>query len=446
MNSLFVSRFVHNSIWLALALTCILVSEKFLFAGIVTLSVQELLILSAVMLSSGIAIDVLTPKAPQVGVLLRHSLLLVLATSLILFTVSQVHGLFMPDSYAVLGAILLFALFRGLDFVFAGQWTYPQWLSSRILLLGNGTSADTIRRLINDSRGRYTLCGSMSIDNAMEERGEDGSNSKLLELARRTGANTLVVSFPERRGIMPMKDILQCRLQGIHVVDAHTFYERATRKLYIENMTPSCIIFSSGFCLSPVMRFVKRSMNIVGALVGLCLLAPLFPIIALAVRLDSPGPVFFRQIRTGLGGKPFSIIKFRTMREDAEKDTGAVWATKHDPRITRLGSFLRKTRLDEIPQLLNVLRGDMNLVGPRPERPEFIKELEKAIPFYSERHCVPPGLTGWAQVRYPYGSSVEDALEKLRYDLYYIKKQSLWLEFEIILRTILVIFSGSGAR
>ncbi len=350
-----------------------------------------------------------------------------------------------PRPSQVLAALTLFVLFRRVLFVLSGQGTYPKFLASKVMLLGNGQPGHKIRELIENSRGRYILSATLPFDTVMAGDAEQ-NRDQLLRMATEAGAGTLVVSFPERRGIMPMQEILRCRLQGMTVVDAHSFYERATRKLYIENMRPSSIIFSSGFCLSPFRLFFKRAMDIVGSSLGLLLLSPLFPIIALAVRLDSPGPVFFRQIRVGLWGKPFKIIKFRTMRHDAEKETGAVWAVAKDPRVTQLGAFLRKTRLDEIPQLINVFIGEMSLIGPRPERPEFISNLEKSIPFYSEHHCVKPGVTGWAQVRYPYGASVEDALEKLRYDLYYIKNQSIRLELEIILRTILVIFTGSGAR
>ncbi len=193
-------------------------------------------------------------------------------------------------------------------------------------------------------------------------------------------------------------------------------------------------------------RSIKRFADIIGAVLALLLLAPLFPLIALAIFLDSQGSIFFRQLRMGRHGSLFYIFKFRSMYPNAEKNTGPVWASEADPRITKVGSFLRKTRLDELPQLLNVLKGDMSLVGPRPERPEFLDQLNKNIPFYNARHSVKPGMTGWAQVLYPYGASMEDSFEKLRYDLYYIEKQSFLMEIEILLRTILLIFTQHGAR
>jgi exopolysaccharide biosynthesis polyprenyl glycosylphosphotransferase len=194
------------------------------------------------------------------------------------------------------------------------------------------------------------------------------------------------------------------------------------------------------------MKIQKRVFDLLFSLIGLLLAAPLFPLIALLVKLDSPGPVFFSQLRVGEKEKEFFVHKFRTMGQDAEKTTGAVWAQKDDPRITRVGNFLRKTRLDEIPQLFNVLKGNMSLVGPRPERPEIVDQLKKKVPYYAKRHSVKPGLTGWAQVKYTYGASEEDALEKLRYDLYYIKNYSIFLDLEIVLETVKVVLFHRGSR
>jgi sugar transferase (PEP-CTERM system associated) len=235
-------------------------------------------------------------------------------------------------------------------------------------------------------------------------------------------------------------------MSGIEVIDAVTFYESMNKKLFIENITPSWFIFSSGFRISTMLRFCKRLLDIGGALIGLVICLPLFPLVALLIKLDSSGPIFFRQVRVGEGDRLFTIFKLRSMRQDAEVGTGAVWASKDDPRITKLGAFLRKSRLDELPQLINVLRGEMSLVGPRPERPEFVKDLKQEIPFYSERHYMKPGVTGWAQVRYPYGASLQDAVEKLRYDLYYIKNYSLLFDVWVILLTIGVVVFRKGAR
>jgi sugar transferase (PEP-CTERM system associated) len=219
-----------------------------------------------------------------------------------------------------------------------------------------------------------------------------------------------------------------------------------TGKLLLENITPSWFIFSDGFRITAPVRLIKRITDVLFSAAGLVLVLPLFPLFALAIRLDSPGPIFFRQVRVGEREKNFSLYKFRTMGEDAEKGTGAVWAQEKDSRVTRVGNFFRKSRIDEIPQLFNVLMGNMSLVGPRPERPEFIEKLKEVIPYYSERHFVKPGVTGWAQVRYPYGASVEDALEKLRYDLYYIKNLSITFDLMIILETVKVVLFRRGGR
>jgi exopolysaccharide biosynthesis polyprenyl glycosylphosphotransferase len=216
--------------------------------------------------------------------------------------------------------------------------------------------------------------------------------------------------------------------------------------LFLEDITPSWFIFSDGFRITPLKKKLKRTCDVIAAAIGLILASPIFPLLALLIKSDSPGPVFLRQMRMGEREKPFALYKFRTMRQNAENETGAVWARKHDARITRTGGFLRKTRLDEIPQLYNVLKGDMSLIGPRPERPEFVDTLKEAIPYYSERHFVKPGVTGWAQISYPYGASVEDAIEKLRYDLFYIKHMSLFFDLVILLETIKVVLFGRGGR
>jgi sugar transferase (PEP-CTERM system associated) len=235
-------------------------------------------------------------------------------------------------------------------------------------------------------------------------------------------------------------------MSGIEVIDAPSFYEELTGKLLIENITPSSFFFSDGFRITHLKRLSKRIFDILCSLAGLLVSVSFFPFIAALIKLNSRGPVFFRQKRVGELEKEFTLYKFRTMREDAEKTTGAVWAEKDDPRITSIGRFLRKMRLDELPQFYNVLRGDMSFIGPRPERPEFVKRLKEIIPYYPERHFVKPGLTGWAQIRYPYGASTEDAVEKLRYDLYYIKHLSLFLDMLIMLETVKVMLFGRGAR
>lgn len=318
--------------------------------------------------------------------------------------------------------------------------------AGKVLLVGNGELAGKMEALIRENSDRFELVG--RIEYPMQASREPGSDdaTEVFETAKRLGANQVVISLTERRGVFPLQEMLNCKLSGIEVLDSPSMFERITGKLLIENITPSWFIFCHGFKVTPLLRACKRAVDVALSLFGLTAFAPFGLLVALAIKMDSPGPVFFRQVRVGEGDKLFELIKFRSMRQDAEKGTGAVWASKNDSRVTRLGRFLRRTRLDEIPQLINVLKGEMSLVGPRPERPEFVRTLKERIPYYSERHFVKPGVSGWAQVRYPYGASVEDAVEKLRYDLYYIKNISILLDLKIILKTISVMLRCQGSR
>lgn len=255
----------------------------------------------------------------------------------------------------------------------------------------------------------------------------------------------VIVAMEDRRGSMPVRELLDLRLRGVVIEDASFLMERLMGKLLLDGLNPSALIFTHGFNVKASQQIARRMVSILVSFVGLVLCLPFIPFIILAVRLSSPGPIFFRQTRVGLRGRPFSVIKFRTMRQDAEKN-GAVWATKNDARVTSLGRFMRKTRLDEIPQLWNVLRGEMGFVGPRPERPEFVQWLNTEIPFYELRHIIRPGITGWAQVRYRYGASLEETKQKLEYDLYYVKHLSIGLDLLIMFETIKTIILRRGAQ
>lgn len=314
-------------------------------------------------------------------------------------------------------------------------------LTCRVLVVGNGELTNDMQQLLDTGNHGYRLAGRIHYPNP----GQD-SPINLHKTARQLNADKVLISLAERRGVFPLQEMLKCKLSGLEILDAPTLYERITGKLLIENINPSWFIFCHGFQLSWLLKAAKRQLDIICSALGLILGLPFFLLVPLAIKLDSPGPIIFRQVRVGKGDKNFVMYKFRTMRQDAEKETGAVWASTADKRITMIGSFLRKSRIDELPQLINVLRGEMSLVGPRPERPEFVGRLKKIIPYYSERHFVKPGVTGWAQVRYPYGASVDDAIEKLRYDLYYIKNLSLLLDFKIILKSILVVLFQKGGR
>ena len=268
----------------------------------------------------------------------------------------------------------------------------------------------------------------------------------LMEAVQRQKVHRVIVATPDRRGTIPMPELLQLRMQGVKIEDATTYLEKMSGKIEVENLYPSWLVFGEGFRLGSTLLLTRRILSVIISLVGLILALPLFPLIALAIRLDSKGPVFYTQARVGKAGRVFKVVKFRTMRQDAEAANGPQWADDNDPRITRIGRFLRSSRLDEIPQLWCVLKGEMAFVGPRPERPEFVEWLSKEIPFYGVRHMVRPGLTGWAQVKYKYGSTVEDAREKLQYDLFYIKNASIGLDLLIVFQTVKTVLLRRGAQ
>ncbi|HBG07903.1 MAG: glycosyl transferase [Geobacteraceae bacterium GWC2_58_44] len=339
-------------------------------------------------------------------------------------------------------ALALFVLYQFLRHALSGAGRTP--FQRRVLILGTGDLARELGALLDSTSSPFTLAGYLrcdetghSCEQVIEKEGD------LHSTARKAKADIVVVALAERRGVLPLQEMMRCKLNGIEVLDAPTFYEIVQGKLMLEQMTPSWIIFSSGFRRTALINIYKRCVDVVLSVTGLLISVPFFPLIALAIKLESPGPLFFKQVRVGNGEKPFVLYKFRSMRQDAERD-GAVWAVKNDARITGVGGFLRNSRIDEIPQLFNVLRGDMSFIGPRPERPEFVESLKRDIYYYSKRHTIKPGLTGWAQVRYPYGATVEDAIEKLRYDLYYIKNLSFFLDTQIIFETVKVVLFGRG--
>ncbi|PID72427.1 MAG: capsular biosynthesis protein CpsE [Desulfobulbus propionicus] len=255
----------------------------------------------------------------------------------------------------------------------------------------------------------------------------------------------IVVALDDRRGTMPTPELLEAKLQGAVIEDGISFYEGLSGKLLVERVNPAWLIFSQGFDCGRLTYFIKRCMDIVLAVTGLFVSLPFSLLTALLIKLESPGPVFYLQDRVCERGATFKVIKFRSMRNDAEKD-GAVWASKNDTRVTKVGGFIRKVRIDEIPQMWNVLKGEMSFVGPRPERPVFVEQLNANIPYYTLRHSVKPGITGWAQICYPYGASEEDSLRKLEYDLYYIKNQSIFMDMLIIFRTIKTVLFRVGSR
>ena len=320
-------------------------------------------------------------------------------------------------------------------------------MAERVLILGTGPAARSVAELIGSQHDYpYRVVGFVD-DPATAGTDLDvvGATSELSELMHRKHVDRVVVSMSDRRGRMPIRELLQAKMSGVRVQDAATMYERLTGKILIDDIKPSWLIFSDGFRASRATRAIKRVVDLALAAAGIALASPLILLTALGVRLESAGPVLYRQERVGENGRIFTLFKFRSMRADAEKGT-PVWAKENDDRVTRVGRFIRLTRLDELPQLWNVLRGDMSFVGPRPERPFFVEQLAAVIPFYMERHAVKPGVTGWAQVKYRYGSSVQDAMEKLRYDLYYIKHLSIIFDLTIVMDTVKVIILGKGAK
>ena len=328
----------------------------------------------------------------------------------------------------------------------AYSWMVKQpFLRERVYVLGTGERAE---RLVRGLRARSAL-GIEVVGWTGDVEGEltrDSVASHLMELVSGRRVHRVIVAMLDRRGTLPVEELLDLRLVGVKVEEATSWLERISGRIEVEQLYPSWLIFADGFRFSSFFRLVRRALNFSVALAGTVISLPLLPFIVLAVKLDSPGAVLYRQRRVGRRGVTFYCYKFRTMRVDAEADTGATWATDDDPRITRVGKFLRASRLDEIPQLWCVLKGDMHFVGPRPERPEFVEWLSKQIPYYGVRHVVRPGITGWAQVQYKYGNTLEDAREKLQYDLFYIKNASLGLDLLIWFQTIKIVLLGRGAQ
>ena len=352
---------------------------------------------------------------------------------------------FLPGNGSLLAGIVIltFTLFL---WRIAYAWIVQQpYFRQRVYVLGTGERA---QRLLNGLRQRTGL----GIDvvgwtgNIEGELTRDSVASHLMSVVRERGVHRVIVAMPDRRGTLPVEELLALRLSQIKVEEATSWLERITGRIEVEQLYPSWLIFADGFRFSAFNRMLRRAANLVAAFIGLIFTLPILPLVALAVKFSSPGPVFYHQKRVGRGGKTFFCCKFRTMRQDAEADTGATWATDNDPRITRVGKFLRSSRLDEIPQLWCVLKGDMHFVGPRPERPEFVEWLSKEIPYYGVRHTVRPGITGWAQVQYKYGNTLDDAREKLQHDLFYIKNASLGLDFWIVFQTVKIVLLGRGAK
>ncbi|MCU0232167.1 MAG: TIGR03013 family PEP-CTERM/XrtA system glycosyltransferase [Acidobacteria bacterium] len=351
----------------------------------------------------------------------------------------------------VVGLTLLFSLVgvlsvRSLFLRFAGSDVFHH----RVLVLGVGRNAAAIRDLEGPDQ-LFRVVGFVNLGDPEEvipPNRQVSLQSSLVDLMVARDADELVVAVDDRRKRLPVDDILDCKMSGMQVMDLVSFFEKEASLVNLDVLQPSWMIFSPGFQRRPLVDLGKRTLDAVGATLMLVVGLPVMAAVVLGILVESRGrgPILFHQTRVGLGGRPFRLHKFRSMRADAEADGVARWATVGDPRVTRFGRFIRKTRLDELPQLLNVLRGEMSLVGPRPERPEFVADLAGRLRYYQERHRVKPGLTGWAQLNYQYGSSIDDAKKKLEYDLYYVKNASLFLDLVILLETVEIVLWGKGAR
>ncbi|WP_298189092.1 TIGR03013 family XrtA/PEP-CTERM system glycosyltransferase [Novosphingobium sp.] len=319
----------------------------------------------------------------------------------------------------------------------------------RVLVLGAGDRAERLRQLGERLEAGFVIVGFIGMSDSAPVIKEAINRNAIHNLTRyveNLGVSEVVLALEERRNALPLKDLLRIKTTGVHVNDFSTFMERETGRVDLDTVNPSWLIFSDGFSSGRMISSAfKRVFDICASLVLLVLTAPVIALFAILVKLDSRGPAFFRQTRVGLYGQSFSLIKLRSMRTDAEKG-GAQWAAKDDPRVTRIGRLIRKLRIDELPQAWTVLKGEMSFVGPRPERPEFVSDLEDKLPYYAERHMVKPGITGWAQINYPYGASIEDSRHKLEYDLYYAKNYSPFLDLLILLQTLRVVLWNEGAR
>lgn len=323
----------------------------------------------------------------------------------------------------------------------------------RVLIVGTGPEAQGVARDLAAGRSaRHTVVGFYpagpdATHDALSGQSIFSSSSTIDQLVRKHRVDEVIVAVREQRGgTVPMEQLLACRIRGIPVLDLAGFFERARGEVPTESLKASWLVYGHGFVQGHLRTTTKRVFDLVASLTLLIIAAPVMLVTAIAVRLESRGPIIYRQERVGLGGQPFMCLKFRSMRTDAEKDGVARWATKNDSRVTRIGKFIRKCRIDELPQLFSVLRGEMSLVGPRPERPSFVSQLQEQIPYYDIRHSVKPGVTGWAQVRYSYGASIEDARRKHQFDLYYVKNNSLFLDLLVLVETVSVVLFREGAQ
>jgi sugar transferase (PEP-CTERM system associated) len=348
--------------------------------------------------------------------------------------------------YAMLFALLGLFLVR----LVAGQLVGHDVFKRRILVLGAGPRAARIAEIARREGAGFTVIGHVAMNDGavvVPSAINRANIANLNDHVVRLGISEVVLALEERRNALPLSDLLRIKTTGVHVNEISSFLERETGRVDLDSLNPSWLIFSDGFSAGRrLSSAAKRLFDVVVSAIILLIFGPIILLTALLVKLESAGPAFFRQRRVGLYGQTFEILKIRSMRQDAEVGGKAVWAQKDDPRVTRIGSIIRKLRIDELPQAWTVLKGEMSFVGPRPERPQFVSDLESRLPYYTERHVVKPGITGWAQINFPYGASIEDARQKLEYDLYYAKNYTPFLDLLILLQTVRVVLWPEGAR
>ena len=372
--------------------------------------------------------------------------LAVLVLSLIFFLVPAITFWRSNLLYAMLLALTALGLVR-LTF---GRTLAAEMFKRRILVLGAGPRAARLGRMAEREGAGFRIAGFVSMNDGPVAVSEVVNRSAIRNLGAHIvacRADEVVLALEERRNALPLNDLLRVKTTGVHVTDLSSFLERETGRVDLDSLNPSWLIFSDGFSSGQRLSSMgKRIFDIAVSCIILAATGPLILVIALLIKLESKGPAFYRQRRVGLYGQDFDIPKLRSMRQDAEVGGIAVWAQKEDPRVTRIGAVIRKLRIDELPQAWSVLKGEMSFVGPRPERPQFVADLEARLPYYAERHMVKPGITGWAQINYPYGASIDDARQKLEYDLYYAKNYTPFLDLLILLTTVRVILQPEGAR
>jgi len=415
---------------------------------------QHLLSIAAVF-AFAMSVSMISMGAYQRGLHDRSDLVLRAGLAFLFVSMASALVFFVFPGLSLGRSTFAFALFFSFVMVLLVREIYihiagAEVFKHRLLVLGTGNNAKLIYDLESEEVG-FSIAKFLHLydkaDVIPKSRQVEVTDS-LLALAFKEGIDEIVVAVDDRRRRLPVDEIIDCKMSGIRVYDLLGFLEKETACIKIKLLYPSWILFSGGFNMGGFAKYGKRMLDLVVSAIMLLCLFPLMVLVAIASLIESrfQDPIFFNQVRVGQNGKPFNVYKFRSMCTDAEADGVARWAEKNDSRVTALGVLMRKTRLDELPQLLNVLMGDMSMVGPRPERPEFVDELAKVIPYYHERHRVKPGVTGWAQLRYPYGATTEDALHKLEYDLYYVKNASLFLDLNVLVQTVEVVLFGKGAQ